>query len=160
MAKLFGSAAFISHRPARCAVLNQTSQHPAPCAISHLSPPVAVRHLSPPGAVRGPSPPGALRCPSSPGALRCPPKICLAACGVPKAGVVAASNIEACSCNRHTERQVITAQRRQACCGSEKHPGICMRAATGRGEGRFNSAVWACELACEVCARSAVLSRR
>eukprot|EP00965_Chrysotila_dentata_P092969 3069853-Pleurochrysis_carterae.AAC.1 len=39
-----------SQRPAHCAVLNHTSHHPTPCAISHLSPPGAVRHLSPPGA--------------------------------------------------------------------------------------------------------------
>eukprot|EP00965_Chrysotila_dentata_P044683 1485170-Pleurochrysis_carterae.AAC.1 len=38
-------------RPAHCAV-NHTSHHPAPCAISHLSPPGAVRHLSPLCAVR------------------------------------------------------------------------------------------------------------
>eukprot|EP00965_Chrysotila_dentata_P254077 6211752-Pleurochrysis_carterae.AAC.1 len=104
----------------------------------------------PPGAWHCPSPPGAWCCPPPPGALSCPPLpagafslalspavwrlalsslnmapcaaplICRAPRAFPKAAVVAASNIEACSCNRHVKRQIITAHRRQALCKNKK----------------------------------------
>eukprot|EP00965_Chrysotila_dentata_P016758 556063-Pleurochrysis_carterae.AAC.1 len=75
----------------------------------------------------------------------------------PKAAVVAASSLDACSCNRHTKRQVIATQRRQARCKNKNFlnlhadmhespciyereyrvltSGICVRAPRG-GEGK------------------------